>query len=296
MNERFSRFFTCQPNLGVEDTPILIKAGGLLLDNQTQNIIAQFRLQNISDKTITLVKIKITPYDSIDRPLDDAVIHSYLDLNCKFQEEFGSKKAIFMPNPATRAFTVSVLEVAFDDGSNWINDIHPWCDLPENSLTIARFSARVAYLEALKLKDANTIPTYEQAIELFNLAANFEDVEILILECESGITELNKKILQEAEDKKRQVKTVKKAAIITVPSLIGLILILALIFCVIIPNVKYRKAVDHVYADEDGEAIKIFNEIYPFSNSDEYISFIYERALARARAAYIKGNAKEAYG
>ena len=55
MSERFSRIFSLAENLYSEGSPIIIKAGALLKDNETNMLIAQLKMQSISDKMIKLV-------------------------------------------------------------------------------------------------------------------------------------------------------------------------------------------------------------------------------------------------
>ena len=50
MAERYTRVYSIPDNLYAEGSPVVIKAGALLLDNKTNTVIAQLKLQNIGSK------------------------------------------------------------------------------------------------------------------------------------------------------------------------------------------------------------------------------------------------------
>ena len=237
MSERFTRVFSCQTDLGVEGTPVLIRAGALSIDTKTQKLIVQLRIKNIGDKAISLVKVKIIPLDPVNRELDEIVEYTYLDLACKTHEEFGAKKPIYIQTPTARAFNVGICEVAFDDGSIWTNDNTSWMPLDKASLTIRAYEAKYRYEKALILKEQENIHSLEEAIKLFESAAEFKKVDELIGECENLINELTQKTEKEAEEQRikeeeeaeRKAQRSKKIKIISIISvslaiLFGLIL------------------------------------------------------------------------
>jgi hypothetical protein len=55
MSEKYSRLFYLDNSLYANKCPVIIKAGALLKDNDTQKIIGQLKLQNISSKNILFV-------------------------------------------------------------------------------------------------------------------------------------------------------------------------------------------------------------------------------------------------
>lgn len=61
MSERYSKLFTLPPNLYSEGAPVVIAAGALLKDNETGKVLAQLKIQNISDKPIKAVTVKLAP-------------------------------------------------------------------------------------------------------------------------------------------------------------------------------------------------------------------------------------------
>ena len=63
MSERYSKLFFLSENLYYEGAPVIIKAGALLKDNNTGNLIAQLKISNITDKIIKLLKVQISCFD-----------------------------------------------------------------------------------------------------------------------------------------------------------------------------------------------------------------------------------------
>lgn len=119
MSERYSKLFWQTENLYTEGAPILIAAGALLKDNKTGQVLAQLKFRSISPKVIKAVQVKITPFDTLNRPLGEAVKYQYLDLAVSRDVEFGQKTAIPLPDVTTRAMSVVVTEVAFFDNTVW---------------------------------------------------------------------------------------------------------------------------------------------------------------------------------
>lgn len=119
MSERYSKLFALPQNLYSECAPVLIAAGALLKDNETGKVLAQLKIQNIQNNTIKAATVKIVPLDTVGKPLGNEVEHQYLDLNATRDMDFGQKSPILLPDPATRAFSVSIAEVIFTDNSIW---------------------------------------------------------------------------------------------------------------------------------------------------------------------------------
>ena len=117
MAEKYSRLFSLNENLYAKGSPIIIKAGALLKDNDTGRLIAQLKLHSISNKLIKTAKVELTCYDSVGRALDETIIYDYLDLTICRYDDFGTKNAIMVSNPLTRSFGVRILDVGFSDNT-----------------------------------------------------------------------------------------------------------------------------------------------------------------------------------
>lgn len=133
MSERYSRLFSLPKNLYAVGSPVIISAGVLLKDNQTGRIVVQLKLQSIFDKIIRAVKVKLALFDTAGNPLEESVVHDYLDLNISRDEEFGQKNPVLISNDKARAYTVSVTEVVFGDQTVWTADSKSWEPLAEPS-------------------------------------------------------------------------------------------------------------------------------------------------------------------
>lgn len=126
MSERYARLFILPENLYAAGAPVVIAAGALLKDTQTDRVLAQLKLRNIGDKPIKAVTVKVVPLDTVGKPLGEAVDYQYLDLNEARDTNFGAKVPIVLPDAATRAFSASVDEVIFADNSLWTAAGAPW--------------------------------------------------------------------------------------------------------------------------------------------------------------------------
>ena len=113
MSERYSKLFSLPENLYTTGAPVVIAAGALLKDNQSGNVLAQLKLQNINSQTIKAATVQIFPMDTAGDAIDETATYQYLDLNAGRDEFFGQKTAIPLPNAATRSFSVIVTEIIF---------------------------------------------------------------------------------------------------------------------------------------------------------------------------------------
>ena len=126
MSERYSKLFALPENLYTTGAPAVIAAGALLKDNQTGNVLAQLKLQNITNRTIKAATVQIFPMDTAGDAIDKTTTYQYLDLNAGRDEFFGQKTAIPLPNAATRSFSVIVTEIIFSDNTKWIAEETKW--------------------------------------------------------------------------------------------------------------------------------------------------------------------------
>ena len=68
MSERYSRLFSLPNNLYVENAPVVISAGALLKDTQSNKIIAQLKFKNINRKNISAITVSVQPFDVVGNP------------------------------------------------------------------------------------------------------------------------------------------------------------------------------------------------------------------------------------
>ena len=126
MSERYSKLFALSENLYSAGAPVVIAAGALQKDNQTGKVFAQLKIRNIQDKAIKAATVKITPFDTVGKPLGGTVDYQYLDLSAKRDTDFGQKTPVMLKEAATRSFAASVSEVIFSDNSIWTASNEAW--------------------------------------------------------------------------------------------------------------------------------------------------------------------------
>lgn len=101
------------------DCPVMLAASALLLDTQTQRVLAQLKMQSIVSTSISAVCVVLECFD----PAGSSVLcHEefwFRDLTIQFAEQFGQKTAIPISNGAVRKFTVHIETVVFTDGHTW---------------------------------------------------------------------------------------------------------------------------------------------------------------------------------
>lgn len=126
MSERYSTVFSLSSHFYLEGSPVLIEAGAIRKDEQTNNLLVQLKLRNISSKTIIACKVKINAYSVSGDQLEGVNSFSYLDLRVVSGVCFGTKTPIYLPNYETRRFTVCITQVVFADNSLWNADAIEW--------------------------------------------------------------------------------------------------------------------------------------------------------------------------
>lgn len=190
MSERYVKLYSTDNNLYVDDSPIVIRAGALQKDNTSGKVFAQLKLQNVSEKTISYVKVILTSIDAAGNGLGDPISYEYLDLNISDTTPFGTKQPLRFPNHSTRSFKVGVSTVVFSDGTVWSCDNTDWASVSADSVMSVQLSTKDAYQQALALinnkKHKDALPILE------NIKDNV-DVTNDITNCETAIANARKK-------------------------------------------------------------------------------------------------------
>jgi hypothetical protein len=146
MSERYKIIHKLDKALYAEGAPVIIKAGALVSDTEKGRLHVQLKFQNIVDKTITLLKAKVTLMDSIGRPLNE-LEKQYLDLSANRSSEFGANVAIAVTESATRQFSVIVTEVCFADGTVCSVNDAAWEEMPAQEELGSKFTSAEALKE-----------------------------------------------------------------------------------------------------------------------------------------------------
>lgn len=144
MSERYTKLFSLPENLYEKDCPVMICAGALSKDNQTDKVFVQLRFQNIDSRyrAIVAIKVAIQAFGIANNTLGNAIEHQYLDIKAERSAEAGGKQPIYLDDNTTRSFSVSVLEVVFEEGNIWTGNSQNWCSLQQMKLS-DKFSAEL---------------------------------------------------------------------------------------------------------------------------------------------------------
>lgn len=136
MAERYTKLFSLPENLYEKDCPVMICAGALSKDNQTDKVFVQLRFQNVDSRyrTIVAVKVALQPFGIAYNPLGNSKEYQYLDIKVERGSDAGSKQPVYLDDNTARSFSVSVLEVVFEDGSVWTGNAQNWCSLQQTKL------------------------------------------------------------------------------------------------------------------------------------------------------------------
>lgn len=108
MSERFIRLYELQNNLYSTGSPVIVSAGALLKDTQTNNIIVQLKFHSVCVTPIKALQAGIAAFDIAGKEIEGVDEYQYLDLNIQNGYEFGSNKAIVMPDVAHALFQLEI--------------------------------------------------------------------------------------------------------------------------------------------------------------------------------------------
>ena len=117
--ERYTKIYALPERLYCGGAPVMICAGALLKDSATNDIIAQLKFRNVSEKQISAISISLEACDLSGNRLTGVEEYQYLGLAAGNGVEFGDQSAIILPDGNSRAFTPRLNVVVFSDGSEW---------------------------------------------------------------------------------------------------------------------------------------------------------------------------------
>lgn len=114
-SERFKQLYQIEPNLYVDNAPVIIEKGSLLLDSQTHTVLAQIKFHSLSEKIIKALKIRIKTYYTSGEVCPESVVYEYLDMKIQYGGRFGSNKAILLKDLSIRSFSIDSYSVVYED-------------------------------------------------------------------------------------------------------------------------------------------------------------------------------------
>ena len=330
MSDRYSKLFALSENLYSVGAPVVIAAGALQKDNQTGKVFAQLKIRNIQDKVIKALTVKLTPFDTVGKPLGGTVDYQYLDLSAKRDTDFGQKTPVMLKEAATRSFAASVSEVIFSDNSTWTASNEAWEPLSAPVTPDKEFiNGELAKQYRVKYgTDCTCVFKKEKDLWRCACGAVNHDSEMNCHTCQraaAALAALNVEELKADRDKRlaaeqkkaaeekaaaeAQAKKTKKIAMIATP-----IVVVAIVAAVLISNfVKaqqeeaarldaYNTAVALAEAGQYDEAIAAFAELGDYMDSAEQtehlkhsVEQIKETAYNQAVTLFENGEFDEAY-
>ena len=281
MSNRFEKLYSLPNSLYAPSMPVIIVAGALLKDTQTDKVLAQLKFKSISPKAIKAVTVSLLPLDTANQPLGEKETHQILDLAASRDAEFGQKSPLYFSNNTTRAYRVIVEEVIFSDNTVWKSTGTPLADLPvqkkatdilsDNELQKQyklEYGERAAYIAdtysdlwrcncgAINRSDEQSCHACGAAMD----AVLSFDLERLKITCQARLEQEHRAAALELTQRKiRQ----KKRAIIGV---ICCVLAVAAYFVVPVAITKIER-----HAELNRE-IGLLNEAVSFLNSEDYSS------------------------
>ena len=310
MSERFSKLFTLPENLYCPGAPVMIAAGAIQKDNESGWVFGQIMLWNIMDTGIMGVKVSLSPFDTAGKPLGGPIEHQYLDLSAPRDGEFGTKSAIKLADAGTRAFTVSVAEVVFADGSVWAGADGAWESLtPPAPLEEVLEDAELVKQYRLKYgQDCKYQTKRERDLWLCACGAvNREgerlchccgkdpailsgaDLPALKEERDQRLAEESKRAAEAKAAAEVQAKRMKKIALIAAPILLVVIIAGVLFSDYTKKNDAYSAAAALLEEREFDDAMDAFAELGGFKDSKEMA----EQGVAYEKALYLIQCAEE---
>ena len=126
MAERFTRVFELPGGFYAHGSPVLIRAGALLKDNISRNILCQLKFYNLEPVTIRSLTVYLQLQNTAGRNLGKEIRREYLDLRAGKDQSFGQNIALLLPYRNARRFTARVSEVVFADGTLWQDKGSAW--------------------------------------------------------------------------------------------------------------------------------------------------------------------------
>ena len=288
MGERYTRLFTLPKNCYVPGAPVLVEAGALLKDNAENKVIAQLKILNLQNKALKAVTVAFLPFDTTGKVLGKDFDYQYLDLNTKKNQTFGERTPVEFPDATTRAFLPAVMEVIFEDNSQWkVAPDEVWNPLPKQEPLDSALSNPILKLQYQKETTSEAAFRPEDLGEIWrctcgavNPSSNGNcrvcqvskeiifskfDIERLKKECDN-----QKEIEQQSAilKKKRNRKIALGGGILT-----GVLIVALFIKFVILPIVqtsqKYNTALKYASEGQYSQAISLFEELGSYKESEE---------------------------
>lgn len=101
--------------------PLLMTSHALTKDTTNNTVFLQCKFENLSNKRIKALSIRVQCYDVTNQLLAAVDSFTYLDINIATAKSFGDQTPVPLPDRDTRAFHIIPQKIVFDDNSIWEN-------------------------------------------------------------------------------------------------------------------------------------------------------------------------------
>lgn len=290
----------------LKDCPLLLINSGLTYDREKNEVLAQFKFQNLGHKIIKAVYVKIFCSGPGNEPLENAAQFIYLDLSVQSLAIFGGDIPISLPNNRTRNVLLTCTKVVFVDETVWCNEENKnYNPLPPkqplqrclseelyeellNELSEERVVCQDVYfpceLENIRfcpcgtyyLKEDTVCPCcqkeYEWWIEIILKEKLEKNLEIRREKEQKAQEEQQRIKAEKAAERKERIKKGRKIAL-RVGVIIGVLCVVVAVYMyinkVIVPSRNYEQGITCMEQEEYAKAKDYFAKSSGYKDSDE---------------------------
>lgn len=290
------------------DAPVFVLDGQLLKDKYNDDCLLRLKLQNVGDRPIKSVSIKVKSYNS-NGTLLDVGEYSYVDLHSERDNIFGSNQVIELKYSQTRDIDFEIQKIVFEDDSVLdVTDVK-WEILPEkeqltnlitDSKTLeiyrSRYGFRTNYLakefgdywyctcgginHSAELKCHSCLKELPKLKQSYSPKANFDQLfkvgDLAQLKesynMETLTMRLQERLFKEKREQARKQKK-RKRIIKWAASLAVIVLCTFLLKTFLVsPYIQYRHALSDITEGNYEKAYGELVELDSFFDSDKYLA------------------------
>lgn len=291
MKTKYTILENIQKDLYIQDSPVIICAGQILKNNETNKILLQLKFKNISDQTIKALKVHIVQKDTQNVSLNNDIEYQYLDLRATRDEMFGQGIEIPCPNDNTRLVDLCVTEVIYTDNSSWNHPISEWEPIPdekklidefENPELVTQYKLYFGQRSIYKLaiykdiwicscgainhkNEENCHICRNSLVEMYNC-----DMDALQQECNERLEQL--RVAEEAKIEAKKAEKAKRKKHLKM-GMICVVILLVITICInlltaYLNHTNYSKAKDLMTNRQYNEAQEIFKQLNDYEDSE----------------------------
>lgn len=297
--ERYSTLWRMPENAYSPNSPIIVRAGALLKDNETNNLLVQLKFENITEKLIRSVKVKLSLFDMKGRMINTVAEHQFFNLSEGYGVTFGQNSPVVVSDFSVCEFEIIESVVMFDD-SVW-NSTQKYIPVSTNENFLLNITDTEIFKKFIsetnysifwerhhteKLKITNVITKLNlckssspeattskinEYISILNAKrkadSDFDDNEKFLISNIEDVLQLfesEKKEYKKEKSKKRKNRTLIAVAVII---LSAALLITGSMFLLI--NVGYNIGVGSLSSGYYEEAIWVFEVLGDYKDSEE---------------------------